>query len=185
MVICRMLLNLHALIDLPVRSGTDPVPGSEQDFDARPAAEGTAAFNEFLLKPLAERKRQTVFEFRDSLRQAWIGDPEALRKITNVVQIFLAQSGANLISNKKGELELTADSAVLIACILFLRDFGAGRLAMCANPDCTSPFFVRSRRTQKFCDVPACMVYSHRLSANRYWANCREKQRAKKKRTRR
>jgi hypothetical protein len=184
MVIFRMLLNMHLVIDLPLGSvetdPADPAFGSKKGFEADTAAKDLPTFNEFLSKPLAEQKRQTVFEFRDSLRQAWRGDPKALRKITHVVQMGLAQTGTKLISNKKGQLELTADNPLAIACILFLRDFGAGRLALCANPSCTSPFFVRSRRTQKFCDVPACMVYSHRLSANKHWA----KVRAKKKRKR-
>jgi predicted RNA-binding Zn ribbon-like protein len=67
------------------------------------------------------------------------------------------------------------------ACILFLRDFSAGRLGICVNPHCPSPLYVRSRRTQKCCDVPICQVYSHRTSANKHWRTRKEKQKVQSK----
>lgn len=132
---------------------------------------------ELTSKPIDEQKRLIVFRFRELLRQAWGGDTAAFKDIQS-----LAIADTNFTIAQNGQLELIVENPLAKVCILFLRDFGAGRLAVCANPSCASPFFVRSRRTQKFCDVPACMVYSHRVSANKYWADCREKKRAKKKR---
>ena len=75
---------------------------------------------------------------------------------------------------EKGQIDLIVTDLFGIICILFLRDFAAGRLGKCANPDCQAPFFVRSRKTQRFCDAPVCIVYSHRLSANNYWRKRRK-----------
>jgi hypothetical protein len=131
---------------------------------------------EFLSKPLPEKTQQVVSKFRDLLRQAWRGDSAAVRRIQT-----LAQVSSKIVAIENGQIELILDDFLGTACMLFLRDFAASRVGICANPQCPSPFFVRSRRTQKFCDVPACMVYSHRLSANNYWSRRREKEGAKSK----
>lgn len=131
---------------------------------------------DLMSKPLNERTQLVVLKFRDVLRRAWIGDSCSL----NIVEL-LAQMNAKITATENGRIELVIDDTLGAASILFLREFAAGRLGMCANPQCPSPYFVRSRRTQKFCDVPACMVYSHRVSANNYWSRNREKELAKSK----
>lgn len=133
-----------------------------------------------LSKPISELKRLIVFKFRDLLRQAWRGETNALADVQS-----LAKADTHFTIGQNGQIELVVENPLAKACILFLHDFGAGRLAFCANPNCTDPFFVRSRSTQKFCDRDACMVYSHRLSANKYWSNHRKKKQAKEKGARR
>jgi hypothetical protein len=148
--------------EMPWEPGQEPTMKPDQEMD------------EFLSKPLYEQTQQVVLKFRDVIRQAWSGYSAALQ----IVQA-LAQVSAHIVAAENGQIELIVDDLLGTACILFLRDFAAGRLGKCANPQCPSPFFVRSRRTQKFCDVPACMVYSHRNSANNYWGRLRAKERAK------
>jgi predicted RNA-binding Zn ribbon-like protein len=132
--------------------------------------------DEFIYKSLPEQTQQLVSKFRHMLREAWRGDPFALQIVQQ-----LAQASARIVVAKNGQLELVIDDLLGTASILFLHDFSAGRLGICANPHCPSPFFVRSRRTQKFCDMPVCMAYSHRVSANNYWARRKEKEQAKSK----
>jgi hypothetical protein len=131
---------------------------------------------EFMSKPLPEKTRQVVLEFREVLRRAWRGDPAAAHRIEAIAQV-----SARILVTKNGQFELIIDNLLGMASILFLRGFSTGRLGICANPHCPSPFFVRSRGTQKFCDMPVCMVYSHRISANNYWARHREKAQVKSK----
>jgi hypothetical protein len=131
---------------------------------------------ELVSKPFNEQTKDVVLKFRDVLRQAWGGDQAALGTIR-----LLGQASANLALTKHGQIELIVNDLLGMTCILFLRDFGAGRLGLCANPQCPSPFFVRSRRTQKFCGLAACMVLSHQVSANKYWNRHREKVLAKSK----
>ncbi len=145
-------------------------PGQELPWKPDPVRD------EFLSKPFNERTQQVVLIFRDVLRQAWKGDLAARQ----IVQV-LAQVSAKIVAAENKQIELIPDGFLGIACIVFLSDFAAGRLGVCTNPQCRSPFFVRTRSTQKFCDVPDCMVYSHRLSANNYWSKVRAKARGKSK----
>lgn len=131
---------------------------------------------EFFSKSLKEQSEQVVLRFRDLLRQGWSGDPAALERIG-----LLAQAAARIVPAENGQLELVVDDLLGMVSILFLRDFAAGRLGKCANPDCRSPYFARSRKTQRFCDEPVCMVYSHRISANNYWSRRRAKEQLKPK----
>jgi len=150
----------------------------EQEIPWEPGQEPTIKpdqeMHEFFSKPLNEQTQEVVLRFRDKLRQAWSGDSAALGTIR-----LLAQANADLALSEHGQVELIVNNLLGAASILFLRDIAAGRLGVCANPHCPSPFFVSSRRTQKFCDVAACMVYSHRLSAKKYWDRLRGKVQAK------
>jgi hypothetical protein len=145
-------------------------PGQESTITPDPEMEG------ILSKPFNELTERVVLKFREVLRKAWSGDSTAVQYVQ-----ALAQVGAHLSAAENGQIELIVDDILGMASILFLRDFAARRLGMCANPQCPSPFFVRSRKNQKYCDVPACMVYSHRISANNYWARRRAKEQAKPK----
>src|SRR5262245_62070011 len=37
------------------------------------------------------------------------------------------------------------------------------KMTKCANPDCPSPYFLRHKKTQRFCDRPACIAYGQRI----------------------
>lgn len=56
----------------------------------------------------------------------------------------------------------------------------SSRLAMCGNPECPAPYFVASKRTQKYCSkTDECARYATRAAALKYWRN----KEAKKKKT--
>jgi hypothetical protein len=157
-------MRIQEMRRMPWEPGQEPIVEPDPDRDG------------FLSKPFNEQTQQVVLRFREVLRQAWSGDSTALQRVQ-----ALAQAGANLVAGKNGQIELIVVDLLEAACILFLRDLSAGRPGICANPQCPAPFFVRSRKNQKFCDVPACMVHSHRNSAYNYWARRRAKEQANSK----
>jgi hypothetical protein len=84
-----------------------------------------------------------VKPLQNLLHRAWTGDRDALEK---------------LAKNLEARVDVTAtgiDIAVVnlesLVRLLFLRDHHAGRIKVCANPDCHSPFFLQQRRGQKYC----------------------------------
>src|SRR5260370_16402065 len=66
---------------------------------------------------------------------------------------------------KDGRIEIIPDDLWTSVCVLFLRDHLAGRTGVCANPDCASPFFLKKRSTQKFCEPGPGVAYAQRQSA--------------------
>src|ERR1700687_3352426 len=43
-------------------------------------------------------------------------------------------------------------------------------MAVCGNPECPSPYFLKARKTQRFCDRPACSAYGQREHKRKWWS---------------
>src|SRR2546426_10545089 len=111
------------------------------------------------------------------LRRAWAGDSGALKEIEKQAADALVVRP----SPEAGGVELVAKKLWSFICILFLRDHGAGRIGICANPDCASPYFLKKRRTQKLCEAGPCVAYAQRQYALRWWNAEGKKRRGKKR----
>lgn len=44
------------------------------------------------------------------------------------------------------------------------------KMAVCANPDCPQKYFLKGRKTQQFCDRPACSEYGQRAHKRKWWS---------------
>jgi hypothetical protein len=53
----------------------------------------------------------------------------------------------------------------------------APQMAKCENPECPSTYFLRGRKTQRFCDRPACIAYGQREHKRKWWNQNRGKRR--------
>jgi hypothetical protein len=67
-----------------------------------------------------------------------------------------------------GRTEVVPDHWWQTAWLLYLRDREQGKTAICANPDCPAPYFIRKRRTQKFCES-GCVEYGAAQRSQRWW----------------
>jgi len=79
-----------------------------------------------------------------------------------------------------GRIEMTPKDLLGTIFLLFLRDHAAGKTAICANPDCHSPYFIRKRRTQKYCESGPCTEFAQRHYALNWWHKAGKKQREEK-----
>jgi hypothetical protein len=124
-----------------------------------------------------------------TLRTAWKGESSAIAEIQRQVPGALQAFGSPGIFdfsyppgqlavriNQNGSVELVVKNLWSFVCLLFLRDYGAGRIGICANPQCPSPYFVKSRRTQKICEIGDCVVWAQRLYALKWWHKNRGKE---------
>ncbi len=111
------------------------------------------------------------------LRRAWAGDSTAIKEIEKQA------AGALEVrpSAQAGGVELVAKKLWSFICILFLRDHGAGKTGVCANPGCPAPYFLKSRRSQKYCASGPCTAYAHRLHALDHYHKKGKKRRAKQR----
>ena len=101
---------------------------------------------------------------RDNLRSAWRNDKDAIARLEGM-------AGVHFRWHFKGKkTELIPEDLWTAIVLLFLRDHALGRTAICANPNCTSPHFVRKRSSQKYCESGPCVEFGARLRANLWWA---------------
>jgi hypothetical protein len=101
-------------------------------------------------------------QMQDRLREAWRGERTAIQEIEKHAALEIR------VSIEAGSVELVTRSLWSFLCILFVKDRAENKTAICENPDCTKPYFLRGRATQKFCSEP-CKKFGHRRDANKYW----------------
>ena len=123
-----------------------------------------------------------IASVQETLRQAWSlqllirGVP--FRSDTASLKDFHVFAGDN------GELDILTDDLWSFIGVLFTIDDKAGRLGVCSNPDCLAPYFMKKRKSQKFCEAGPCVAYAQRKYALRWW-NTEGKKRREKKQTKR
>jgi hypothetical protein len=104
-------------------------------------------------------------ELRDHLRRAWEGDKDSLDFIERSAGQYMRFAWRF----QRGRMELEPEDLWSAICVLFLRDRAAHKTAICENPKCPAPYFIRKRSTQKFCEEGPCVEYGARIRANRWW----------------
>lgn len=102
---------------------------------------------------------------QDMLRKAWRGDTDAIKEIEQQVRVALEVSPS---VRAKG-LEITTENLWTFICVLFLLDEAAGKVGVCGNPECVSPYFLRKRKDQKYCEREQCSAYAQRQYALGWW----------------
>jgi hypothetical protein len=120
-------------------------------------------------------------QLQNWLRAAWRGDRLALEFLHDSIGTHMKI----VWRFRKGQIEVAADDLWSTICIRFLLDHAAGNTTICANPDCQSPYFIRKRSTQKYCEIGPCTKFAQKKSALRWWHRVGKKNRAKKAESRR
>jgi hypothetical protein len=118
-----------------------------------------------------------IIERRDRLRSAWKGDKEQLEYLQ---QSVAANAGSPWKFNR-GRIEIEARDLWTAVCILFLRDWESGRIGVCGNPDCPTPYYFKKKRHQKFCERGPCLNYGRKQNKRDWWARYGEEWRAKRR----
>jgi hypothetical protein len=128
--------------------------------------------------PVAQRPLMDAAKlgFRDTLRKAWHGDVAGLEEVKDWIDRYMATS----LKFSDGRIEMVPADLLCTIFLLFLRDHFAGRTAICANPNCAQPFFVKSKSKQKLCELRECAAYAQRQYALKWWNEVGKKQREKR-----
>ena len=85
------------------------------------------------------------------IREAWTGERTAIEKLKNALSAEVS------LSIEIKEIEIGISDLWSLIRLLFLRGYATKKTRVCANPDCPAPYFLESRRGQKFCSH-ACAV---------------------------
>jgi hypothetical protein len=165
------------------RAGLQPAkePLHEAYANLRDEPEAIGAFSKTWGLPVGDASDATtklILGFRNTLRAAWRKDPAALNSIDRAITATVFH-----IKVLAGRIELQPRELWQAAYLLFTQDFQAKKLGLCGNPDCAAPYFIKKRKTQKFCEAGACVSYAQRRYANKWWREHGEDWRAVKQET--
>ena len=84
---------------------------------------------------------------QELLQRAWRRDDDAIKEIEKQIELSLEARP----SVQAGGVELTTENLWSFTCVLFLRDYALGKAKVCASPDCSHPYFLETRKGQKYC----------------------------------
>jgi hypothetical protein len=118
-----------------------------------------------------------VFARQEWLRKAWQDDAVASEYLKWGGELPMAAKW----ELKAGRIEINPDTVWKATCICFLADEAAQRTAICQNPECVVPYFVKKRRSQKICGAGPCTDWVRRQVALRWWNKHGNAWRAKRK----
>jgi len=100
------------------------------------------------------------------LKHVWrTGSGHALQAIADSI----AESLQSYVEAKTGSLVTIVPDAWTLICMLILRDHASEKTAVCANPECPAPLFLKSRKTQKICEQGDCVAWAQRRYALNWW----------------
>jgi hypothetical protein len=103
--------------------------------------------------------------------------PGELRtRYETAVQGLVPKELATNFAIDKRRIVLTPQNLWDAIALLFHRDRLAHKLAVCANPECPNPYFVRRRKTQIYCQAGPCVGQAQREQKRDWWARNRSKE---------
>src|SRR5262245_22800588 len=122
---------------------------------------------------------------RDELRKAWLGSVEEKQQFVDDLLYHSVQKygiAVFIAPITVGRLTANAQhflSQLAVAVLENWQDF-----AKCANPECAAPYFLRPRRSHRYCGRDACSTYAKQKYALDYWHGTGHKRRSQKRRSR-
>lgn len=119
------------------------------------------------LTRMGDAEHEAELGLRDRLREAWGGEENAWSNPKRPLSARLTLG--------KDRFEIQLPELYQTIGILFQRDFWAGKTAICANPDCLTPYFVKRRKNQRYCESGACTAQAQREQKRLWWQRNRGK----------
>jgi hypothetical protein len=131
----------------------------------------------------ATRDDPTILQCRDQLRRVWCGEVphgEAITFWLNRTRIEHKQTWG--VSAWAGG-RYTVHPNYHTFCLSLAIAVGelSHKMAICANPDCPQKYFLKGRKSQRFCDRPTCAAFGQRQHKKNWWHAHKEELRVKQK----
>jgi hypothetical protein len=71
---------------------------------------------------------------------------------------------------KADTVEVVPRDLWALICLLSVRDYKAGKLGVCGNPDCPARYLIKKRNTQRYCEKwSSCTKYAQRQYSLKWW----------------
>jgi hypothetical protein len=124
---------------------------------------------------------KTILKYRDELKRLWRGERgEILAYWVNQLRLENRQTWTlHCWTDGSYSVEPNYDNFPL-ALAIAVGEWML-KMAICENPDCPNPYFLKGRNTQQFCDRPACIACGQRQHKLDWWRRVGTKRRANQK----
>ncbi len=161
-------------IRIPVK-GDQPIQGEEgPHVDLANLNDDLESVRKFALRWGGERVRtkaqaKRYLEARDHLRAMWRRRDKPNNDVWNLARFL-----TDLEVVKHGVAFVISNLWVAIP-MLFLKDQERNRTAICINRKCPRPYFIRRRKTQKYCEAGPCLARAQREQKREWWKRNRGK----------
>jgi len=121
-----------------------------------------------------------ILKFRDQLRMFWSGDdsyhadrPQYCRFGWLHSWLDQARKGQQPLWTvgtwADGTHSVTPNDSILPLALALAASELTPQMGICANPECPQKYFLKGRKTQRFCDRPLCSVYGQRQHKMKWW----------------
>jgi len=125
-----------------------------------------------------------LLTYRNQLRQFWTGSPES----QFAVKIWMddARQGQGYgpllpLRPHEGRVGVFIDYSIFPLALAMGATELAAKMAVCGNPECGYPYFLKGRKGQRFCDCLSCLAYGQRAHKRAWWAEHRNEQKKLRK----
>jgi hypothetical protein len=121
----------------------------------------------FRRRPAEEKLRG----YQQILRQFWAGDRGLLSALLGEFlfdAVYKNPTPWVVEGPTPQSCQIVPDYRIFALSLAFALNNFWCRLGVCDNPECKD-YFVRSRKTQKFCDRPNCLLYGQRKYKREWW----------------
>jgi hypothetical protein len=129
-----------------------------------------------------------LLQYRDQLQRIWAGDRYADLVLLDWVHQAVRSNEPSWVLTVFGDglHGVRPNYHVFPLSLAIGATELASKMALCANPGCPARYFLKGRKSQRFCDQPACAVYGQREHKKNWWNKHRleleEKREAERKR---
>lgn len=125
---------------------------------------------------------KTIWEYRNQLRKLWRREPDWNIFLHHWVCICRERHLPTWVVPgwADGTQSVEPNFMVFPLALAIAAGEWMPKMVVCANPECPSPYFLKSRKTQRFCDRPACIACGQREHKLNWWRRVGAKRRASK-----
>jgi hypothetical protein len=125
-----------------------------------------------------------IIKFRDQLREVWRAATERSMRARLILHDWVRWCSLNhrptwtVPSWADGTYTVEPNYMVFPLALATAAGEWMAKMAVCANPACPAPYFLKTRRTRRFCELPACIAAGQRQHKLEWWRRVGAKQRA-------
>lgn len=114
-----------------------------------------------------------LLDFRDRLRGMWTSGTVQAKGLAIGRWVRIATSNNRLswcvLSGRQGRWVHPNYYLLPLSLAIAVSELGP-QMARCPNPECPAPYFLKGRKTQRYCERPACIAYGQRQHKLKWWS---------------
>lgn len=127
-----------------------------------------------------------LLKYRDQLRLLWNREPNWQGVLDGWLELCRANQIRTWVVSAWADGTYSVEPSDMFFPLSLAIAAGEwmAKMMVCGNPDCPAPYFLKTRKTQRFCERGPCVAYGQRQHALNWWNRVGAKRRAMKSKIR-